>query len=406
MSNIGIVTNWSERGAGYVSRQIRESLLKENNIFIFARSNEKCIQELDGSNYIYFSRFGFGTRDGSINKNEFKKWINRNNIDKLIFNEQHWWLPIIWCKEWGIITGTYVDYYTAETIEFFALYDFLICNTDRHYKTFEWHRNPIYIPWGTDNSIFKPEFSDNSSDLKIFFHSCGVSPERKGTDLIIQMAFANLEFLKGKAQFVIHTQIDIKKKLSSLSYEIDILINNRLLLLIEKTVSPPGLYHMGDVYIYPTVLEGIGLTLAEAKSCGLPIITTKNEPMLQFCFDEDYAVDVEYFYSREDGYYWPCSRVSLKSMFDIIIKVINLSSEELYQMKLKSRYNAEKNLNWNTNSITLSKTINEVIFINSNYILVNKVFDFERSRSLNNNLLRSFKMSLFKLYLNACSFFK
>ena len=63
---------------------------------------------------------------------------------------------------------------------------------------------------------------------------------------------------------------------------------------IEKTVSAPGLYFRGDVYLYPTRLEGIGLTICEALASGLPVITTNDAPMNEFVIDGEtgYLVDV------------------------------------------------------------------------------------------------------------------
>jgi glycosyltransferase involved in cell wall biosynthesis len=51
---------------------------------------------------------------------------------------------------------------------------------------------------------------------------------------------------------------------------------------IEKTIPAPGLYFRGDVFVYPTRLEGIGLCVPEALACGLPVITTENSPMNKF----------------------------------------------------------------------------------------------------------------------------
>ena len=38
--NIGIVTTWFERGAAYVSRQFKDALSAQNNVFIYARGGE------------------------------------------------------------------------------------------------------------------------------------------------------------------------------------------------------------------------------------------------------------------------------------------------------------------------------------------------------------------------------
>ena len=58
-----------------------------------------------------------------------------------------------------------------------------------------------------------------------------------------------------------------------------------LLKIYEKTLPAPGLYHLGDVYVYPSRLDGVGLTVGEALACGLPVITTENGPMDEFVED-------------------------------------------------------------------------------------------------------------------------
>lgn len=40
----------------------------------------------------------------------------------------------------------------------------------------------------------------------------------------------------------------------------------------------PSIYHQADVFVFPTLLEGMGLVVLEAMACGLPVITTPNGP--------------------------------------------------------------------------------------------------------------------------------
>ena len=35
-----------------------------------------------------------------------------------------------------------------------------------------------------------------------------------------------------------------------------------------------GLFSTGDVYVYPTIKEGVGLTITEAMCTGMPVVTT------------------------------------------------------------------------------------------------------------------------------------
>lgn len=96
---------------------------------------------------------------------------------------------------------------------------------------------------------------------------------RKGTDILID-AFIDGKLYE-KSVLVIHTQIPVERvckydKLHLEKYGIQI---------IEKTVTAPGLYYLGDVYVYPTRLDGLGLTMYEALASGLPVITSDFPPM-------------------------------------------------------------------------------------------------------------------------------
>jgi len=40
----------------------------------------------------------------------------------------------------------------------------------------------------------------------------------------------------------------------------------------------PGIYHAADVFVFPTLIEGMGLVVVEAMACGLPVICTDRGP--------------------------------------------------------------------------------------------------------------------------------
>ena len=109
-----------------------------------------------------------------------------------------------------------------------------------------------------------------------FFHSAGMGGVelRKGTDILVR-AFQQVT---GNAQLIIHSQVGLDRYASVAS----LIHNDPRIEFIEATVGAPGLYHLGDVYVYPSRLEGIGLTIAEALACGLPVITTDCAPMNEF----------------------------------------------------------------------------------------------------------------------------
>ena len=342
---VGIATTWYERGAAYVSRQYRQLLEPTFNVLIYARGQPEEVQanpEWDGA-YVTYGKKCLVPVATAIDRDDFVDWLASHRVRIVFFNEQHWWPPVVWCRDMGIATGAYVDYYTEETVPLFAAYDFLICNTLRHYRVFSWHPQCYYVPWGVDLDQYRPgSGSLVRPGVVSFFHSAGWSPYRKGTDLAIR-AFASIS---GSARLIVHTQVGLEECLPEVAELIRTLSKDGRLLVIERTVSAPGLYHVGDVYVYPSRLEGIGLTIAEALACGLQVITTDNPPMNEFVTQENgRLVRVAEFRARSDGYYWPQAIVDFSSLAECLQYYVSRAGE-LPSMKEAARRSAEQRWNW------------------------------------------------------------
>ncbi len=351
---VGIVTTWLDRGGGYVGRQYLSALSSRHDVFIYARGGD-----FDSTKEPFWSLQNLTRAPRCdtpvttwIDRSHFVDWLETNRIEIVLFNEQHWWPPVEWCNERGVITCAYVDYYTPRTVPLFALYDMLICNTKRHHSVFRWHPNCHYVPWGTETEVFRPSSATLvNPGLVTFFHSAGLSPQRKGTDLVLR-AFGEIT---GPARLVLHTQMDLERAMPELRNTMSRLVSENRLRVITQTVSAPGLYHLGDVYVYPSRLDGIGLTVAEALACGLPVITCDHPPMNEFVNSSNgWLVPVERLYPRRDGYYWEQCDIdgamlsrAMQSCADDLTRVI--------ETKRAARVYAEEKLDWRLNSAGLSE---------------------------------------------------
>lgn len=356
--NIGIVTTWFERGAAYVSREYLKTLSNSNNVFIYARGGEKYAENDDNWDFSYVK---WGKRCPNkmstyIDYYDILTWIEENKIDVLIFNEQKDWNIILKLKKKNILIGTYVDYYTPKTVPFFWIFDFLLCNTLRHHGVFKDHPNAFYIPWGTDIKMYKPRIKSNNIDERniVFFHSCGMNPNRKGTNMLVK-CFDELE--DGSANLIIHSQKEIDRN----SDTFKIISNNKYINLIEKEIAAPGLYYLGDIYVYPTILEGIGLTIAEALSSGLPVITSDCAPMNEFVIDNynGSLVKIKEYKKRSDDYYWPMCFCDEKDLKEKLVYFIS-NKKEIDKYAFNARHFAEDNLDWEKNSKQLSDDIQNI----------------------------------------------
>jgi glycosyltransferase involved in cell wall biosynthesis len=379
--NIGIVTTWFERGAAYVSRQYRDLLKEEFTVHIYARAGERYAI---GDPAWDDGKVTWGKRSPlpiptAIEKEDFCHWIISNRIETVLFNEQWWWIPLLWCRELGVKTCAYVDYYTEETIPLFSAYEILLCNTRRHFEAFAWHPGARYIPWGTDVELFKPSTNDPvTAGAVTFFHSAGMNPRRKGTDFVIE-AFTKLRSSK---RLVIHTQVNLLESFPNLRGVVGSLLDNGELHIIEATVPAPGKYHLGDVYVYPSRLDGIGLSIVEALSCGLPVIVSDNAPMNEFAHETSgRKVSIRRLYSRADGYYWPQCEVAVESLIEQMQWYLD-RRDQLSIYKRQARNYALKNLDWKNNKsivMDIFKSIKD-----ANKFEFKHVIDYEQKRGESN----------------------
>lgn len=355
---VGIVTEWFERGAAYVSKQFADQLSEAGfDVFIYARNEHGQLgaEAWESENLTVGSPIKMPFAK-PLHRSDFRSWIKENNIELVLFNEQIWLPPVIWARELGAKTVGYVDYYTKESVKNFALYDGLICNTKRHKSVFDWHEGMIYIPWGTKTDLFLPRERPETRPLT-FFHSAGWSPYRKGTDLAIVAFAKHIEETKSVSRLVVHSQVDISLEFPHLASKIEYMTSTGNLEIIAETVGAPGLYHLGDVYLYPSRLDGIGLTLAEALSCGLSLVTTDEGPMSEFALGSpDLTVPASVRYPRGDGYYWEMVEVSTDALAEALFQVEQQKLKPFERAQL-SRTTALNHFDWAKNATNLTASL-------------------------------------------------
>lgn len=335
---IGIVTAWSEKGAGYVSRAYMDALTKAGHeVLIYARDGYCAIGDSRwDAEYVTWAHNSY------FPLRHFCNWIEKHKLDVLFYNEERTFLRLYYValKYPHIKQGAYVDYYTEGMLPFFEIYDFLICNTRRHMEAMDDNEQCYYVPWGTYLDIFLPKEREVRERNIVFFHSAGMSV-RKGTDILVNTFLKH--GLYESSELIIHAQLPIEQLVPKKTQEE---LQKYRIKIIEKTVPAPGMYYLGDVYVYPTRLEGIGLTMYEALSCGMPVITTDYPPMNEVIDDRvGKLVKVRRHYCREDGYYWPMSLCDEEDLAEKMRYYI-LNKEKVYEEGKQARDLIEKQYNW------------------------------------------------------------
>ena len=350
---IGIVTTWFERGAAYVSRQFRTVLEQSGHeVFVFARGEEDksaaAGPEWNGPR-VFRARRTLAADASGVSFGQFRRWLRETGVEAVLFNEQRTPGPVAICNGLGVRTVAYVDYYTKETVRDFAIYDALICNTKRHASVFSWHPRCLFVPWGTDTELFKP--SGRWPELVepgfvTFFHSAGFSPQRKGTDLLVR-AF---DKVRSPARLVVHAQRDLRRAVPDVAPIVERLVSAGRLKLVERSIPAPGAYHMGDVYVYPSRLDGIGLTVCEALACGLPVVVSDEPPMNEFaaagCSE---LVPVDRREPRWDGYYWPMCHVDVDALAETL-EALASAPERIPEKRRRAREYALGDRSWAENA--------------------------------------------------------
>ena len=298
----------------------------------------------------------------------FFEWIERMKIEVLFFNEQRNFEIIALTKKKypRTLLGAYVDYYTEDLLQAFNLVDFVVCNTRRHYEAMEKHPQRFYLRWGTDVGLFKPTEEKDLNNEVTFFHSVGMAP-RKGTDILLDAYIHGKLYEKSK--LIIHTQIPLE---TVTNYSTEKLKPYPNIIVIEKTVPAPGLYSLGDVYVYPTRLDGLGLTMYESLACGLPVITTNAPPMNEIIDDNvGRLVDVERFYCRSDGYYWPLAKCDEESLIEAMNYYIENPKAILMQRR-EARKRAETLYDWSKQTSEVNRVFESAKLLPYNEELVNR----------------------------------
>ena len=324
---VGIVTTWADCGAGHVSMAYAKGLTASGcDIEIYSRGSYLREQRWGACESrpwpLHLDRSISGlTR---VNSRQFGRWLQRFKPDWLIFNEQRSWAPVLQARDAGVRCAAYVDYYRADTVELFQLYDLLVCHTQRHYGVFSQDPRALFIPWGVDTDHFRPgaRLTSQATDESplVLVHSAGMGgpSDRKGTDLALH-AFAGVH---GSARLLFHTQLPCEQWPNSWRHAI---AADHRIEVLEGPIDPVALYQQGDLYLYPSRLEGIGLTLPEALAAGLAAITTDAPPMSEFVKEGSTGslVSVQDFRGRSDGYYWPESWVDPEQLRSCIQRYVD-----------------------------------------------------------------------------------
>lgn len=342
--NIGFISIWFERGQSYVTKMIRDAIAKEHNTFIFARTGGVYGQaKLETKGYWYVPNLTTYP-EYQIPHNVITKWIQDNDLDAIIFNEEYDWNLVQAVKKTGIKVITYLDYYKKDWEHLMGVYDAVLCSTQRTFDLVKDFCKAYYIGWAVDSDLFRPQ--DNGDEKFTFFHNAGWLGinYRKMTPAVILAFDAISREIPGMTLFI-HAQAELEKLPPQV---VNIVRENKNISYHVETVPAPGLYHKGRILVFPSKLEGLGLPLFEALACGLPVIATDSPPMNEFVKNDHNGllVRVAHRSVRADNIAFPEELIDIN---DLTLKMAKAASDpqHLEEMAKNSRLFAETELSLN-----------------------------------------------------------
>jgi len=263
-------------------------------------------------------------------------------LDAVIFNEEYDWNLIKACKTAGAKVLTYLDYFQQDWKPLLNIYDAVLCSTQRTYNLVKDLCPAHYIGWTVDTDLFKPAGPGDAPYT--FFHNAGWLGinYRKMTPATIVAFEAVSRHLPG-VTLLVHAQVGPDKLPERVA---GLVRNNPRLFYRNETIPAPGLYHLGQIQVFPSKLEGLGLPLLEGLACGLPAIVADAPPMNEFVRNHENGilVSVARSLNREDQIAFPEAIVKIN---ELAVKMAELAQDprRIEQMGRNARKFILENMN-------------------------------------------------------------
>ena len=321
------------RGQAYVTRCYSKMLVDEYDVYIMKQGSNPISKEFEMDVNI------MEVPEYNVDPSVFKKWIEVNKLDAVVFNEYNQWSNdgnnlVQVAKDSGAKAYGYLVWEKWAGKEAYKDYDRLIAPTvsmERFFRTSK-IRKFVYIPYSVDFEEF-PDIERNKNEKFVFFHPGGYGGvhNRKNTQVVLD-AFKLLE--RDDCELVITSQ----KKL-------DMPLDGREnVTIIDSEVSRDELvklYEEADTVLLPSKWETVGLPILEAMASGTPVITSNAPPMNEFIVDSTngYLVNCDMIKYPDIGIYaCDVSAGALKN------KMINALNEFTHPILVKNAKNIAKQL--------------------------------------------------------------
>lgn len=195
----------------------------------------------------------------------------------------------------------------------------------------------IVFPWGVDLDHFSPEPDKGALNTEHFTLFCNRSWEtRYGVDVLAR-AFVKVAQQKDNVDLILLGGGSQGPKLRQIFQSGGVLERVTFGGQISQT-DLPRWYHMADLYISPSHVDGSSVSLMEALACGLP------------CLVSDIPANKEWVFENQNG--WLFRDGDAEHLAEKILAAMN-QREKLLEIGRASRSEAEKRADWKKNAAAL-----------------------------------------------------
>ena len=156
-------------------------------------------------------------------------------------------------------------------------FDQVWCLTDTSYNLFKHTNKAERVSWDyVDRNTFRPLGTKSSTGVVSFYHPARVNPgfDQKNTKLVLSAFKAASEELGDDVRLLVS---------GSLNNDEDKIAKSCKNIIVSSGVHDRGeiaeFYNSAHCVIMPSMREGLGMSLYEAKAMGCEIITTNVDPM-------------------------------------------------------------------------------------------------------------------------------
>ncbi len=369
---LGLVTAWGECGMGYIAK---------NWVYTFNKYPDKIDYQIYSRAYPWLSPFRWkgknvinGPEQMEIDHPHFWDWIESFKPDVILFQDQNIYGKTEMKKETsklkklGIKLINYPDWIKRGDIEKYkGLYNINLSHVKRNHLWLKSANleNPTLIQWGVITNNF-PFIKRKVTNKIRFYINIGTGTRRKGYQFIPNA----LEKMKGNiiqrmiypkqynynfiASAVENSNHRIKK--SFLKY-FQSNLNCELRFQTADNTSG-GLFSLGDVYIYPTLKEGVGLTISESMCTGMPVVTTDYPTMNEWITDDIEGRLIKPAKIKKGSMPMDKVIINTKHLAEIMINYID-NPTKVEQQSINARARVEKDYNWDDRDEQILKLISK-----------------------------------------------